>query len=120
MTGLAYSCIDNPEGAETCEETDEVNLCVSCSTFDGLSWHDRSRAYIPAWYSATWATHLTQTSRYTIESARAAEAKGLSTILESCSYAAHDALAVIANSWHYQNILTQFWVPAEFGRAGLF
>lgn len=29
VTGLAYACVDNPEGAETCEGKDEVNLCVS-------------------------------------------------------------------------------------------
>ena len=29
VTGLAYACVDNPEGAETCEAEDEVNLCVS-------------------------------------------------------------------------------------------
>lgn len=31
VTGLAYACVDNPEGAEACgeEEEDEVNLCVS-------------------------------------------------------------------------------------------
>lgn len=28
VTGLAYNCEDNPEGAETCDE-EEVNLCVS-------------------------------------------------------------------------------------------
>lgn len=31
VTGLAYACVDNPEGAETCEEEDEVNLCVRWS-----------------------------------------------------------------------------------------
>lgn len=35
------------------------------------------------------------------------------------SYAAHPVIAVIANGWHYQNILTQFWVTAEFVRKGL-
>ncbi|KAG6362609.1 hypothetical protein INS49_007701 [Diaporthe citri] len=28
VTGLAYTCEDNPEGAETCEE-EEVNLCCN-------------------------------------------------------------------------------------------
>lgn len=35
VTGLAYACVDNPEGVETCEEDDEVNLCVS-GPFCGL------------------------------------------------------------------------------------
>lgn len=32
VTGLAYACVDNPEGTEACgeEEEDEVYLCVSC------------------------------------------------------------------------------------------
>lgn len=29
VTGLAYSCEDNPEGVETCEGDEEINLCVS-------------------------------------------------------------------------------------------
>lgn len=31
VTGLAYNCVDNPEGTETCGEDDEVNLCVRFS-----------------------------------------------------------------------------------------
>ncbi|KKY35282.1 hypothetical protein UCDDA912_g04702 [Diaporthe ampelina] len=29
VTGLAYACVDNPEGSETCAEEDEVNLCCN-------------------------------------------------------------------------------------------
>ncbi|KAG8157170.1 hypothetical protein KVR01_012878 [Diaporthe batatas] len=29
VTGLAYACVDNPEGSETCGEGDEVNLCCN-------------------------------------------------------------------------------------------